>query len=223
MVGAAAAAASRVRLRRVERHRPACEHVRDEYGLPRSRPHREQRRHRAGVQQPREGHRQPAPARGHVRLVGARLASPSLPRRLGSSDAPDRTPWEDRLRRPQLPGSRGGAGRRAPRGAAPLRQVAEHVDRPRRRDRHPARGDAVRLRGGARRRRRDARQGRVEGERVRGGARLRLRQRRDRARLPVLRRAVVARQVRRTRSARSARSCPPPRCQTRTRSRSGRS
>ena len=39
-----------------------------------------------------------------------------------------------------------------PDGAAPLREVAEHADRPRRSDRHPAGRDEVRLRGRARRR-----------------------------------------------------------------------
>ena len=38
-------------------------------------------------------------------------------------------PAEDRLRRPQLPRPRGGAGRRPARAAAALREVAEHADR----------------------------------------------------------------------------------------------
>ena len=46
----------------------------------------------------------------------------------------DRPPAEDRLRRPQLPRPRGGAGRRPARAAAPLREVAEHADRLRRAD-----------------------------------------------------------------------------------------
>ena len=50
---------------------------------------------------------------------------------VGFARASDRASREDRLRRPQLPRPRGGAGRRAPAGAAPLREVDDGAHRAR--------------------------------------------------------------------------------------------
>ena len=84
---------------------------------------------------------------------------PADPIRVESSD--DRPAPEDRLRRPELPRPRRGAGRRAARAAAPVREVAEHADRLRRADPHSGDLHAARLRSRARRRHRPPREWRL--------------------------------------------------------------
>src|SRR3954467_14473712 len=49
----------------------------------------------------------------------------------------DRSPAEDRVRRPELPGPCRGARRGIARASVALREVAEHPDRRRRPDSHP--------------------------------------------------------------------------------------
>src|SRR5207247_8531960 len=90
---------------------------------------------------------------------------------LGWQGRADRASGQDRVRRPELPGPRRGAGGRASDRATPLREVAERVDRARRPDRHSPGRDKVRLRGRARRRPRHTRAPGLEGERAGGGAR----------------------------------------------------
>ena len=138
-------------------------------------------------------------ARHDARVGGAARRAVEV----GFSHASDRAPREDRLRRPQLPRPRGGAGRRATEGAAPLREVDDVAHRAGRADRDPVDRHEGGLRGGARRRHRRARTGRVEGERLRSRARLPLRERRQCTGSPVLGRPVDAREVARTRSVRS--------------------
>ena len=84
---------------------------------------------------------------GHRSMIDDRVI------RLGSRhDRSHPASRQDRLRRAQLQGPRGGAGSRPSGGSAPLRQVHHRPDRARRPHRDPAGRDEVRLRGRARRR-----------------------------------------------------------------------
>ena len=107
-----------------------------------------------------------------------------------SSKAPGRT-REARLHRSQLPGSRGGDGRRDPEHADRLREVHVGADRARRGDRAALRRAASRLRGRARARDRDARSTGDRPGGARGGRRDHGLQRRVRARGAVRPRAPV--------------------------------
>ena len=123
-----------------------------------------------------------------------------------------RRPAQADLHRPQLPRPCGGVGARHPRRARHLRQVDDVADRPRRDDRDPARGDAARLRGRARRRDRRAGLPRDRRRGARGRGRLHLLPRRlgpPRAARDAAAAVHVRQELRHVRAARALRSSTP--------------